>query len=262
VRAVKPTSRREPPPTMATKFQAQVGCCGFVVAHDQYFRLFKVIEIQQTFYQLPRLQTAEKWRRVAPEEFEFTLKAWQLITHEPSSPTYRRLGKNIEPAAMGEYGSFRPTAAVRDAWARTAMFARALRAKFVVFQCPASFRPTKEHVANLRVFFAEIHRKGLQPVWEPRGAWPNRLVRDLCQELDLIHCVDPFHSEAQHGEIQYFRLHGLTGYQYRYTDDDLERLKVWVGKKATYVFFNNDRMKEDALRFLEMTGGGETSLDR
>jgi uncharacterized protein YecE (DUF72 family) len=244
---------------MATRTQTQVGCCGFVVAQQQYFRLFKVIEIQQTFYQLLRLQTAEKWRKAAPDDFEFTLKAWQLITHDPSSPTYRRLSKKIEPTAMGEYGGFRPTAPVKEAWARTAMFARALRAKIVVFQCPVSFRPTKEHVADLRAFFAGIDREGLQPAWEPRGAWPNRLVRDLCRELGLVHCVDPFQSEAQHGEIQYFRLHGVTGYQYRYTVDDLERLKAWAGKKATYVFFNNNWMKEDALRFLEMTGGGEST---
>jgi uncharacterized protein YecE (DUF72 family) len=262
VSEVGPTYRGEPCTTMATGIQTHVGCCGFVVAQEQYFRLFKVIEIQQTFYQLPRLRTAEKWRKAAPDDFEFTLKAWQLITHEPSSPTYRRLGTKIEPAEMGEYGSFRSTAAVKDAWARTAMFARALGAKIVVFQCPASFRATKEHVGNLRAFFAGIDREGLQFAWEPRGAWPNRLVKDLCGELDLIHCVDPFRSEAQHGEIQYFRLHGVTGYQYRYNDGELERLKRWVEDKSTYVLFNNNWMKEDALRFLEMTGGGQISADR
>ena len=241
--------------------ETHVGCCGFVVAQEQYFRLFKVIEIQQTFYQLPRPQTAEKWRKAAPDDFEFTLKAWQLVTHEPSSPTYRRLGKKIEPGETDQYGSFRPTAAIRDAWARTAMFARALGAKIVVFQCPASFRPTAEHVRNLRAFFSGIDRERLQFAWEPRGAWPKGLVQELCRELDLIHCVDPFHSQPHHGEIQYFRLHGVTGYQYQYNDGDLQRLKRWVGNKETYVFFNNNSMKEDALRFLEMTNGGEVTTD-
>jgi uncharacterized protein YecE (DUF72 family) len=69
--------------------------------------------------------------------------------------------------------------------------------------------------------------------------------------------VDPFRSESQHGEIQYFRLHGITGYQYRYTDEDLKKLRGWVEEKPTYVLFNNDVMKEDALRFLEMTKGGK-----
>jgi uncharacterized protein YecE (DUF72 family) len=246
---------------MATGIQTHVGCCGFVVAQERYFRLFKVIEIQQTFYQLPRLGTAEKWRKAAPADFEFSLKAWQLITHEPSSPTYRRLGKKIEPAEMDAYGSFRATTAVKDAWARTAVFARALGAKIVVFQCPATFRPTAEHVANLRAFFSEIDREGFRFCWEPRGAWPSHLVQKLCQELDLIHCVDPFRGEPQHGEIQYFRLHGITGYRHRYTDGDLQQLRGWVERTPTYVLFNNDGMKEDALRFLEMTRGGEVSAD-
>jgi len=246
---------------METSVHPLIGCCGFIVAQAEYFRLFKVIEIQQTFYQLPRLQTAAKWRSVAPEGFEFTLKAWQLITHEPSSPTYRRLGKKVEPGEMAQYGSFRPTAAVKDAWARTAGFARALGARIIVFQCPASFRPTEEHVGNLRAFFSAIDREGFRFCWEPRGAWPSPLVQKLCQELDLINCVDPFRGEPQHGEIQYFRLHGITGYRYRYTDGDLEQLRGWVERKPTYVLFNNDGMKEDALRFLEMTKGGKSGAE-
>ncbi len=50
-----------------------------------------MLELQKTFYRPPRLPTAERWRRETPAEAEFTLKAWQLITHEPSSPTYRRV---------------------------------------------------------------------------------------------------------------------------------------------------------------------------
>jgi len=34
-------------------------------------------------------------------------------------------------------------------------------------------------------------------------------------------------------------------------------MRGWVEEKPTYVIFNNDVMKEDALRFLEMTKGGK-----
>lgn len=60
----------------------KIGCCGFAMGQQEYFRQFQVVEIQNTFYRLPRLATAEKWRRAAPPSFEFTMKAWQLITHE------------------------------------------------------------------------------------------------------------------------------------------------------------------------------------
>lgn len=237
---------------MGTERKTKVGCCGFAVSQKEYFQLFNLIEIQITFYQLPRLQTAEKWHDTAPQGFEFTMKAWQLITHEPSSPTYRRLRGKIDPAKFDHYGGFRVTPEVLEAWDRTAMFARTLGASIVVFQCPASFRPTQRNVINMREFFTRIDRADFTFACEPRGGWPEALVRELCEDLQLIHCVDPFKNKQQYGEIQYFRLHGITGYAYRYTDADLGRLKGWIDEKPAYLLFNNNWMKDDALRFIEL----------
>lgn len=238
---------------MRGKAEIKVGCCGFVTSQQKYFRLFRLIEIQSTFYQLPELKTAEKWRGSAPAGFEFTMKAWQLITHEPSSPTYRRLMEKISPQKSDCYGRFRPTEEVLAAWQRTALFASTLGATLVLFQCPASFHPTAENVANMREFFGQIPREGLQFAWEPRGKWSKELIRQLCEELGLIHCVDPFKDKPLFGDFQYFRLHGITGYRYHYTDQDLEQLKKWVGKRPSYLLFNNNWMKEDALHFMELT---------
>lgn len=238
---------------MRGEVETKVGCCGFVTSQQKYFRLFRLIEIQSTFYQLPQLKTAEKWRASAPAGFEFTMKAWQLITHEPSSPTYSRLREKISPQKFNCYGRFRTTEEVLAAWQRTALFARTLGATLVLFQCPASFRSTEENVANMREFFGQIPREGLQFAWEPRGKWSKKLIRQLCEELELIHCVDPFKDDPLFGDFQYFRLHGITGYRYHYADEDLEQLKKWVGKRPTYLLFNNNWMKEDALRFMELT---------
>jgi len=237
---------------MKVNSEIKVGCCGFVISQQEYFELFKLIEIQNTFYQLPQLKTAEKWRDSAPQGFEFTMKAWQLITHEPTSPTYRRLREKIDPARLDHYGRFRVTEEVLKAWRRTAMFARTLGTSIVVFQCPASFGPTHGNVANMREFFGRIDRKGLQFAWEPRGVWPEKSIRRLCKELELVHCVDPFKNSPLSGTSQYFRLHGITGFGYQYTDDDLLRLREWGTEKPTYVLFNNNWMKEDGLRFMEL----------
>jgi len=43
----------------------RVGCCGFPMAKADYYRYFPVVEIQQTFYNLPRIQTAGRWREEA-----------------------------------------------------------------------------------------------------------------------------------------------------------------------------------------------------
>jgi len=230
----------------------KVGCCGFAVAQKTYFQIFGLIEIQSTFYQLPQINTAEKWRAAAPLEFEFTMKAWQLITHEPTSPTYRRLKAKIAPQDFEHHGRFRNTSQVTEAWNQTARFARALGASVVVFQCPASFRPIEPNVANMTAFFSRIDRDGLRLAWEPRGAWPGDLVEALCDKLELTHCVDPFKNSPRFGDFDYFRLHGITGFAYQYNDSDLERLSEWVGQKPSYVLFNNNSMMVDALRFIEM----------
>lgn len=232
----------------------KVGCCGFPRAQKEYYKHFPVVEVQQTFYQPPQVETAKRWRVKAPDGFEFTLKAWQLITHPPTSPTYRRL--RVEIDQRDRYGFFRSTDEVLAAWERTKEIAEALETRLVLFQCPASFTPTEEHIADMRAFFYTIEQDGLLFAWEPRGGWSDDLVRDICQELGLIHCVDPFQRPSVHGEVAYFRLHGIGGYRYRYTNQDLSRLLHWCQRyKEGYCLFNNISMFEGALRMKETIGG-------
>jgi len=235
--------------------QIKIGTCGFALRRPEYYRTFSVVEIQQSFYKLPRVTTGQRWKAAVPAGFEFTMKAWQLITHEPSSPTYRRLTKPIAVELRDRYGAFRPTDEVFAAWAQTRAFADALGATIIVFQCPPRFTPTPEHVANLRTFFSSIDRAGWRAAWEPRGTWMADLVRGLCKELDLIHVVDPLKETPLHGEIRYYRLHGLTGFRYVHTDQDLQRLAVACPPNLpTYCLFNNIFMAEDALRFQALLG--------
>jgi uncharacterized protein YecE (DUF72 family) len=228
----------------------RVGCCGFALAHASYFSTFRLIEVQQTFYQPPRPATLERWRAAAPEDFEFTLKAWQLITHEPASPTYRRLTTPIPDSRQGRYGGFRGTDEVFAAWRTTLEAARALDAAAIVFQCPASFTPTTAHVRNLRAFFRAIagESAAFRLCWEPRGDWDRKSVLDLCAELGLVLAVDPFANEPPPVGWRYFRLHGIGGYRYTYSDDDLHRLRGWCVDE-TYCLFNNMTMASDARRF-------------
>jgi uncharacterized protein YecE (DUF72 family) len=232
----------------------KTGCCGFRRAQAEYAAQFPVVEVQQTFYQPPQVKTLERWRAAAPPEFEFTLKAWQLITHEARSPTYRRLKRELTEGEKSEAGSFRPTAIVREAWETTLACATALKATRLLFQCPSSFTPTQEHVRDLREFFARIERPPeLACLWEPRGNWPAELIRELCVELDLTHVVDPFAARTVTPERCYYRLHGRTGWRYQYEEDELAELITMLPRAGvSYVLFNNVRMLDDAARFQEL----------
>ena len=221
----------------------------------QYFSQFKLVEVQQTFYKPPQMETAVRWRQEAPSDFEFAIKAWQLITHPPSSPTYRKAGWLIPQGKEGDYGRFKPSDEVMEAWHKTAEIARAAKAIIVVFQCPASFVASNENIDNMRRFFQSLARGNFLFVWEPRGEWGDQITASLCQELGLIHCVDPLQREPLYGATNYFRLHGGPGYRHRYSEEELEYVRQVVADKESYVLFNNITMYDDALRFINLLGG-------
>ena len=228
----------------------KVGCCGFATSKEEYYRLFPVVEVQQTFYQPPDLKTLDKWRNEAPKNFEFTLKAWQIITHSTTSPTYRRLRYRIPEDKKKNFGSFIPSDEVFRAWDMTSACAEMLEARIIVFQCPTKFTPTAENKKNMKRFFKKIKRKKFIFAWEPRGEWVEKEIAKVCKENRLIHCVDPFRSKAAHGKIRYFRLHGREGgYRYKYTKHDTIELKKMCRKADTYCMFNNMYMLEDAREF-------------
>lgn len=233
------------------RHDVKIGTCGFGrLRQSEYVKTFKVAEVQHTFYQPPMISTLEKWRAEAPNDFEFTLKAWQVITHECTSPTYKRIKRKFSDTEFGEAGFFKPTTVVKAARDLTIECAKALKARTILFQCPARFQPLPENILNLKRFFTEIDRGDLNFVWEPRGDWDDRTIKELCDELDLWHCVNPFARPTLTPEHVYYRLHGIPRWRYTFEDGELEELAASLPKgKLSYIFFNNVTMKQDALRF-------------
>ncbi|MDX6612957.1 MAG: hypothetical protein QOD75_2143, partial [Blastocatellia bacterium] len=253
---------------------ARIGTSGFGIGRAKYFQLFSCVEVQHTFYQPPSIKTLERWRETAPPEFEFVLKAWQLITHDAKSPTYRRLKRELSELEKQEAGYFRPTAIVREAWEMTLACANALKARTILFQCPASFKPIKENVSHLKRFFSGLDRKNsagdqFNFCWEPRGNWEPGLVKIICEDLDLWHAVDPFIARSVTPNKLYWRLHGRKGWRYEYDESEIRELAAMMSEPPAvaggrgpqklqttpYVFFNNVRMIQDAATFQKILGG-------
>ncbi|OYT31946.1 MAG: hypothetical protein B6U94_01270 [Thermofilum sp. ex4484_79] len=246
----------------------KVGTCGWSArgGRKNYYKHFSVVELQDVFYRLPKEDTARKWRAEAPESFEFTLKAWQAITHPPSSPTWRRNNLKVSKEEYDKYGFFRPTEKVFNAWNLFKKIAEILKAKIIVFQTPPSFKCTEENISNMKSFFDSIERKDFILCWEPRGDWKNhpKKLKKILVELELVHVVDILrYPPLVFTPTLYFRLHGLdkgeVNYRYKYKDSDLEKLRDLVyslssNVKQTYIMFNNIYMFQDALRFKEFLG--------
>lgn len=230
--------------------QIKIGTCGFRANKEEYARQLAAVEVQHTFYQPPQIKTLERWRESVPDDFEFAIKAWQLITHEAKSPTFKRLKKTLTETERAEAGYFKPTAIVEEAWKTTLSCAKALRAKIVLFQCPVSFKPYEENIENLKNFFNSVERGDLNFAWEPRGNWGAKTVKNLCEDLDLWNAVDPFSKQTETPDRCYYRMHGRTGFRYKYEEDELTELAATLpADKTAYVFFNNRYMLEDALLF-------------
>ena len=177
-----------------------------------------------------------------------------MVTHPATSPTYKRT--RLDPRDREYCGNFGFNPTIRWAWSETFAVAKALDAKVVLFQCPPSFRPTKENVANLRRFFERAKRGKFHMAWEPRGEWAGDLIASLCKELELVPVMDPLKTKPiSVSKIRYFRLHGTTGSHHRFGDDELQQLKKLCSDGVqTYCLFNNVGMIRDAERFMKLFG--------
>lgn len=223
-----------------------------------YSDAFAAGELNRTFYELPQVSTAKRWRREALADFEFTLKAWQALTHPRSSPTWNDHRDAVPEDRIDEVGYLRPTTFVQKAWERTFERAVALGAAIIVVQTPPSFDCTEEHEANMRELLTAVDRAGLTIAWEPRGDWPDYpdRIRALCEDLDLIHIVDIMReAPVVDHPIVYTRLHGLNedpyDYNYEYSEAELDKLAGKLHDYAddherVYCMFNNYEMYPNA----------------
>jgi uncharacterized protein YecE (DUF72 family) len=239
----------------------KVGCCGwgylrikdffgeeeankFKSVLQAYASLFPSAEINSTFYRIPKLTTAEKWRKEADEinkNFEFTVKCSQLVTH----------------TIKFTKGSVKFFNIMKD-------ICKKLDSKILLFQSPAGFKATDENIGRMESFFENIDRENLILTWECRGNWLKnpKLVRKICKKFELVHCVDPFRNEPLYfgkKKIAYFRLHGfglISMYHYNFSMNELKELKEKIDKlkklKEIFVFFNNSNMYQNAVQFMKL----------
>jgi len=224
----------------------KVGCCGYPTSMKKYYESFRLVELNRTFYTYPQMSTVAGWREKAPEDFEFTVKAHQDITH--------KFRFEMKPSL--------------SAFETMKQICQTLKARILLIQTPGSLTPDK--LSDAEEFLGKIKRDDLVVVWETRGsAWETPDVRKKLAErleaLNVVHVTDPFKALPVYTEnVAYFRLHGLGKqlYYYQYTDDELKHLRGLVQPferdgREVYVLFNNLAMFDDATRFLHYV---ETNL--
>ncbi|MCS7127636.1 MAG: DUF72 domain-containing protein, partial [Thaumarchaeota archaeon] len=131
-----------------------VGCCGYPVSKRQYYEKLTAVELQTVFYRVIRESTLQRWKREAPPNFTFTMKAFQGVSHPKESPTWRR--SNVKP--RDGHGLLKSTAEVKESWEVTMSACRALSARVVVVQTPPAFRDIPANVQAAIRFFGDVER--------------------------------------------------------------------------------------------------------
>ncbi len=253
--------------TVGTK-RILVGTCGFPSSRQKVFKIVDVVELQSTFYNLLSEKQIENIVRDKPSSVELTVKAWQVITHPATSPSWRKL--KIKPEGRKEnYGWLRPTKENIEALKKVVLQAERLNAKVLVFQTPGSM-PVNDNVReDIEEFFdvaLDVVGSAFVISWEPRGGWLHeRWFLEHLERKGIIIITDVLRTHVSFigNTIFYTRLHGLGGtrdvnYKYKYTGEDLERLADIVFEvlekniNKAYILFNNVYMLQDAEAFKQV----------
>ncbi|WP_044247457.1 DUF72 domain-containing protein [Chondromyces apiculatus] len=207
-----------------------VGCAGFPVPATRYFREFMFVEVQETHVSLPGPGTVRRWRREAPEGFQFAL---------------------LGPREIGQEG-FRDGKVIETALKSIEAVAEELLAKCAVFVGPPEFAATKANKGILREFLGGVKKRFERVVFEPPQGWDPDECDELVSDVGALAARDPLTAGLSKLKVAYYRLHGPAGHKSRYEDPAIDRLaEIARGAKhsdATYVFTNVD-MFADAKRF-------------
>lgn len=202
------------------------------------------VEINTTFYRLPRAAMLAGWHTHTPADFLFAIKAWRAITH------FKRL-RECDAVLTSFLGAIAPLAE---------------KAGPVLFQLPPRFA---RDAARLSDFLALLPR-GRRFAFEFRDpSWHDDSVYDVLVEYNAAFC--PFELAALAcprvvtADFVYVRLHGRTArYRGAYPQAALADWAEWLGKnmaagRDVYVFFDNtdeaDHAVRDALRLERLLGG-------
>lgn len=199
-----------------------------------YSEIFNFVEVNHTFYDYPNTQAVEKWRRSVPEDFTFSVRCHQDLTH--------RIG-------------LRPVDEAYTVLAKITAYCGILDSPFLVLQTPASYVFDEENVEAARDFFSSANLRNVRLVWEARAPMTSALG-DLMADLNIVSCVDLSRQEPTiTSDVVYTRLFGKGKHNiYQFTDEELVEIDekaLKTGARTIAMSCHGLRMNTDAARFKE-----------
>lgn len=205
-----------------------------------YVERFDAVELNNSFYHLPKKSSLDSWRDSTPSGFCFAVKGSRFLTHmKKLKDPERGLERFLDAVEVLEH-----------------------KLGPILFQLPPNWELDIERLANFLSFLPKDHRYA----FEFRNAtWSVPQIYDLLASQNAAYCI--FDLAGTQSPIQitsdlaYVRLHGPGGkYQGSYSDAALskwaKRIREWQRDlKSIHVYFDNDQAgyaAANALRLKEL----------
>ncbi len=199
---------------------------------------FKTVEINNTFYHLPKKESVKNWYKQVGKDFIFSVKASRYISH------ILRL-KEPEKSLGKFYESLDP-----------------LKEKLgpILIQLPPYF---PKNLERLKAFVKHLRKKQLHVFEFRHDSWYEEEVYDVLRKHNISLCFTDLTGEISPqivtADFAYFRLHGPKRYSGSYSEKEISSWKKMVldlfkKKVSCYCYFDNDakgEAVEDAKRLLE-----------
>ena len=190
---------------------------------NYYCRFFDTVEINNTFYQLPKSRVFKAWQKQAKKGFVYAVKANRFITHM----------KKLKACQGPLKRFFRHITLLKSSLGP------------VLYQLPPGWNVNLERFKG----FLKTLPKGYTHVFEFRNnSWFRKEVFDLIAKYGVYFCIHDMTGincpKVLTNKITYLRFHG-TEPKYRggYSHPSLRKWASWLrGKKfkQAYIYFNND----------------------
>jgi uncharacterized protein YecE (DUF72 family) len=193
---------------------------------EHYATLFDTVEVNNTFYRLPKRESVARWVEQTPDDFVFSVKASRYLTHIRRLTDLRggfgRLYERIEPLAQSP------------------------KMGPVLWQLPATFHRDDD---RLRQALAELP-DGRHAFEFRHESWFAPDVYALLREHGAAlvigdHPERPFQAHELTADWTFIRFHhGSRGRNGNYSKTELERwverIDRWRRRADVYAYFNND----------------------
>ncbi|NHI94521.1 MAG: DUF72 domain-containing protein [Candidatus Lokiarchaeota archaeon] len=221
-----------------------IGCGGwhyFNAPGDKlvnYSKLYNFVEVNTTFYQLPKFSIVKKWRSKVPRNFMFAIKANKVLSHD---------------------APFQVTESNLKILDYLLKICKLLGSSFLLFQTPVYYHPSKQNLSKAALFFEHLQGKNLELLWEIRGPFSSFFQRDqfksLCRKYKVTHVTDILRELPLHVEHTFYtRIFGRgNGNKWELSNKEIKDVYSFIKPIETdrkvVVSFHTMRMENDAIKF-------------